>query len=269
MSAMNAAVGMNVPSLSANTAIALFYGLHNFTYEGGPALAYITITGASASDQSQILNQANLDPGMQAQTTKALTTAFENGVDMYMYYIGVQNSLWGATPDVLDLDAPKFAALKGLAGQMITRETGTSLPGSIPTSPVTFGVLSDGTLRPTYEATGWYCSQASGTSPAHCSVNGSVPDGTGLVYLVNASKAGSYSATLVLDTAQGSSASSVGLDVDGKSAGTFSIPQKPAGQSLTVGPLAVSLTAGLHIIAIKSANTAQGFSIDSINFTSQ
>lgn len=271
MTAMNQAVGMNVANLTANTATALFYGLHSFTYEGGPGLAYIGFTGGATPQTAQILKQVNLDPGMTAQVTQGLTDAFQSGVDMYMYYIGVQNSLWGATPDVLDLDAPKFAALIGLAGKSITCTAGTSLPGSIPAVPAVAGILADGSLRQTAQATGWYFPKATTTNPAHAAFNGS-PVTTGLAYLVNVSEAGSYSVSLVLDDTQTSFQHTATIKVDQKSIGTIAIPlTRPSGTPTTVGSLPVTLTPGLHLVEIVNANATKssGFAFDSINFTSQ
>ena len=272
LTAMNNATAATVPDLTIGTAMALYYGLHHFTYEGGPALGYISITNASSADLTAILTQANLDPGMGANVTQGLTTAFQTGVDMYMYYSGVENAnagYWGATPDILDLGAPKFAALTTLAGQPVTRNAGITLPADFPVTPYSFGVLSSGAIDQI--GGGWNCTGVTSWGPAHCSYNGSGAIGSGLGYLVNSAQASTYSVSLVIDDLQENFPSTVELDIDQKAVGAFSVPDNPGGTPLTVGPITVTLTAGLHLVEIKNASTTptQGFSIDSINFVRQ
>lgn len=266
VAALDQAIPSNDPYLQTDAATALYYGLNNLTYEGGPSNVTFAVAGDTSGQAAAALETAvQLAPGMKADVTQGLTRAFADGVDMYMYYENESATLWGATIDPLDLEAPKFAGLTAVTGQMITRNAGTTLPGSIPANPPVFGVLADSTVRPFFETTGWYFS-AAGTTPAYTAENGSSPPGTGLGYLVNVPAAGSYSVSLVMDSKNGTSANSIELDVDRKTIGNFTVPQSPAGTSLTVGPLPVTLTTGLHVIEIKY-ESGKGFAIESINVT--
>lgn len=112
--------------LLAYTAAARYYGLHNFTYEGGPGM-----TDSGEIDLPNIL-AANADPAMGTEVTQALTGAFQDGVDMYLYYTASgawsKYGMWGATPDVLDLTQPKWQALQVLAGKPMARTLGVTAP---------------------------------------------------------------------------------------------------------------------------------------------
>ncbi|MGH8403188.1 MAG: hypothetical protein ACRESO_07300, partial [Gammaproteobacteria bacterium] len=269
VAAMGQSINNNASYIESDTATALYYGLHNFTYEGGPAIDGVSITGTTGVPLTAILDAADIDPAMKAQVTNGLTDAFQNGIDMYMYYSSQgSGSHWGATPDALDLDAPKFAGLTALSGQLVTRNAGIAVTGSIPINPPLFGILANDTVRPTFEVSGAFCGPASNGASSYCAFNTGAATGEGYGYLIDVPQAGTYSLLIVMDDRNGEGSASLELDVDQKSLGTLTVPKTPAGTPLTLGPLSVTLTSGLHLVELLNAGNG-GFSADSIQVSAQ
>ncbi len=269
VAAMGQSINNNASYIESDTATALYYGLHNFTYEGGPAIDGVSITGTTGAPLTAILDAADVDPAMKAQTSDGLSAAFGNGIDMYMYYSSQgSGGHWGATPDQLDLGAPKFAGLTALTGQLVTRNAGSAVPGSIPINPPLFGILANGTVRPTFEVSSAYCEPANGGASSYCAIKAGTPAGAGYGYLIDVPQAGTYSLSLVMDDRNGEGPASLQLDVDQKPLGTLTVPQTAAGTPLTLGPLSVTLTPGLHLVEILSTGNG-GFAMDSIQVNAQ
>lgn len=262
VAAMDQAIPNNVSFIEADAAMDLYYGLHNLTYEGGPALS-----GLSSVASADVLAAANLAPGMQANVSNSLTSFFQHGGDMYMYYsLQGSGSYWGATPDPLDLHAPKYLGLRATAGQHVTCHAGTTLPGIITMAQPAFALLA-GTPVPTYQMRNCWSPPSGNTSPSNCSFTSSVAVGDGYGYLVDVVEAGNFSVSLGMVNA--SAASSLELSVDGKSTGTFAIPKTPSGTTPSVTPLTVTLSAGLHVIELLNAAATTSCAVHNIQFANQ
>ncbi|MEO6798881.1 MAG: cadherin-like domain-containing protein [Rhodanobacter sp.] len=258
VAAMDQAIINNVGYIETDTAVSLYYGLHNFAYEGGPAL-----DGIGPSDA--VLAATNLAPGMQANVVNGLTDFFKHGGDMYMYYSLVGSGpYWGATPDPLDLHAPKLAGLHATVGKLVTRSTGTTLPGTIVADPPMFA-LKSGTPVPTYQMRN--CSALDAEGNGNCGFGNAIPVGDGYGYLVNVPHAGAFTVTLVL--VGNASASSLELAVDGKSAGKFAVSNASTGATATATTLDVTLTAGPHVVELLNASVTGGSAVSGIDFAAQ
>ncbi|HEX7382257.1 MAG TPA: hypothetical protein VF265_08905 [Nevskiaceae bacterium] len=259
VAATDAGIPANTWGFQVDTALSILYGLRNLTYEGGTGLPEI---GASAELQAA----ANLAPGLGASVTAGLTDFFRRGGDMYMYYSAMGSGGWGATNDQLNLDAPRYAALRALVGKPITRSAGTTLPASIPSASPVFGIDGDG--HPSaYGATGWWMAAATDTLPAVYSFNGSTADHNGLAYLVNVANTATFQLSLVLDDRGPRGNTAIEMDVDGTPVVTFPVAPAPSNTPATLGPAAVTLTAGLHVVSMRNAGPAGGgFTVRSIDF---
>ncbi|MGH8128361.1 MAG: hypothetical protein ACRETC_08345 [Gammaproteobacteria bacterium] len=245
-----------IPTLTqyfrSDTAYALYYGLHHFTYEGGPGMS------GSASLDAKIA--ANLDPQMGNLVTTAAQDFFDHGGDMYMYYNDTsgygQYGMWGTTNDVFDLQAPKWLALHSIIGTPQTREVGAPVPGSVSGAQPAFPVV-DGTARPQFEQTG-YC------EPTYCYLRG----GSEYGYLFDAPQAGTYSLTLTIAGANSPPAQQAAIYVNQQQAGTISTPVIANGQPATSQPLLITLPGGLSLIEVQQTGDVDyGFGLDSVNIS--
>lgn len=265
VAAYDAAIPANDGYLQTDTAIALFYGLHNLTYEGGPDYTGLAVAGDTTGTATAALTVAlQIAPGLRNDVIQGLTRAYADGVDMYVFYQNLNSTYYGATTDPLDLQAPKFQGLQAVAGQLITRTAGTTLPGTVLVGPTTFGISGGTLVRAGSDVLGTNCQLS--LSPPVCSFNTSIAKGDGIAFLVNVPKAGNYAISINMDTTQTIFAGSVQLTLDQKPVQTFSFPRTSAGATLTLGPATVSLSAGLHLIAV--LNEANGnYAIDGITAT--
>ena len=239
-----------IGTLGVYTTTALYYGLHNLAYEGGP--------GMDGDIDLANMTAANIDPRMGQQVTQALTGAFQSGLDMFVYYASAGGSsrygMWGATDDVFDLTRPKWAALQALNGKPITRTLsavgGVQLPGTVDVSKPSFGVV-DGTTR-SFTANS-YCHAATADVPGMCAFHGDKPGGDAQYgYLVVVPKAGSYTVTLKFD----------GRDFDTPaSTAQFYVNQQAQGGVINVAPAAypgapavpafnITLPAGISLLEL-------------------
>jgi len=268
VAALDQAIPNNDTYLQADTATALYYGLHNLTYEGGPNNTSFAVAADTSGQAAKVLETSvQMAPGMKADVTQGLTRAFQDGTDMYMFYENESATYWGATTDPLDLDAPKFAGLSAAAGQSVTRNAGTAIPGNIAAVPPAFALLAGAPVH-TYQMHN--CSDGNGsTVPPNCGFSSSIAVGDGYGYLVDVPQAGTYSVSLTLLDSITTGASSLELDVDRKSVGTFSISAAPNGTAPVVGSLSVTLTAGLHVIDLLNASDISNCAVTSINVASQ
>lgn len=255
---MDAGIPDNNSFIRADTVTALFYGLHNLTYEGGPGNTSFTVTGdTSGAIGKALATSVQMAPGMKNDVIQGLTNAFANGIDMYMYYENESATYWGATTDPLDLNAPKFAGLAAMPGQLVTRTVGTTLPATIPVNPPDL-TISNGII-PTAAWQVMFCSNDG------CSLKNTATPGTGFGYLVNVPKTGNYSFSLTLSP-NGTPNGSIALDVDQKSVGSFTVAQSSGGTAQTVGPVNTMLTSGLHLIEILQVGN-YNFAANSIAIT--
>jgi hypothetical protein len=229
-----------VPSSTLDfTAYAVAYGLHNFTYEGGPGMSGTPSLAAKVS--------ANTDPQMGSQVTTALRYFFTRGGDMFVYYNNTgqygQYGMWGTTPDVLDRATPKIAAIAAIRGTPQGRSAGYSVPGTIPGLREQFEVSGGGFAGSSY----FY-----------------YRNGEELAYLVEAPLGGIFEVSLLegtYATAQGSAT----VLVNGRAAGSTAIPTtggNPANQAST-SPVPIILSPGLSVVEI--AETSGEFGLYSLS----
>ncbi|HEX7382258.1 MAG TPA: hypothetical protein VF265_08910 [Nevskiaceae bacterium] len=256
------------------TAAARYYGLRNFVYEGGEGL-----TDPKDANTATML-AASADPRMGAQVTRALTGAFANGVDMYMYFLSSSGwskwGAWGATNDILDLATPKYAALVALQGKEIARSldvdgtdsaTGlrrdptTMLPGTIDASRPLFTVVRDA-VRPLYSGAIGVSAAADGV-PGYVAVSDKLGPGSGAGYLVTAPQAGSYTVQLNLDTSSATPASTVQIYVNRQQQGNgIAVAAAPRGAAVQPEPLTVDLPTGVSTIVLAANGNARVTSIN-------
>jgi hypothetical protein len=216
-----------VPSSTVDfTAYAVAYGLHNFTYEGGPGMSGTPSLAAKVA--------ANLEPQIGSQVTEALHDFFIRGGDMFVYYNDTsaygQYGMWGTTEDAFNRATPKITAIQSIRGTSQVRSAGVALPGAITGTKDQFEVSSGG-----YAATNYFYFR----------------NGEELAYLVEAPAAGTYALTLTV----GSYASTPGhatIALDGSTIGTLATPAtggNPDTQATTAA-LPIALPQGLSIVDV-------------------
>jgi hypothetical protein len=217
-------------STAAFTAYAVAYGLHNFTYEGGPGMYGTPSLAAKIA--------ANEDPQIGAQVTEALGDFFTSGGDMFVYYNDAsaygQYGMWGTTQDVFDLATPKVAAIAALRGTSQVRTVGAAVPGSIAGTASSFEVSPGGYSQP-----GSFYFR----------------NGETLAYLVDAPSAGTYALTLTVGSYV-TTPSQATISVDGVVAGSIATPTtggNPANEA-TSAALSVALPQGLSVIDVAETN---------------
>ncbi|MEO9078925.1 MAG: hypothetical protein ABI268_06385, partial [Rhodanobacter sp.] len=260
VAAMQAAIPDTDSYIEANTTIALYYGLHNLTCEGGPALGG---SGAAAS----VLDVANLDPGMQTNVRDGLTDFFRRGGDMYMYYsLAASGSYWRAMPDPLDLHAPKLLGLRAVIGQPVVRIAGIALPGVVVADPPKFALLA-GNPVPTWHMHN--CGALDSDGNGTCDFSSAISVGNGYGYLVTAPSDATYSVSLVLSSTLATVTSSLKLVVDGIPAGTFTVSGALAGTAPATTTLTVTVAAGAHVIEVLNASPTGSCSVSGNKFVAQ
>jgi len=235
LQAAEASLTATVPSSTADfTAYAILYGLHNFTYEGGPGMSGTPSLAAKIA--------ANLDPAMGAQVTQALDDFFTRGGDLFMYYDDTsaynQYGMWGSTEDVFNLAAPKFTALQAIRGTSQIRSVGVRMPGTVLGTAYQIELAPGG-----YGATDYFYYR----------------NGESLAYLVETPAAGSYALTLTV----GSYSLTPGVAaifINGRPFGSLVTPTtggNPATEA-TTAPLAITLARGLSIINVAETSSEFG-----------
>lgn len=261
--------------LLAYTSLARYYGLHNFTYEGGPGT-----TDLESVDTANWL-AANATPQMGTDVTQAVSGAFENGADLYMYFNATsawsKYGAWGATDDVLDLTQPKWQALQALAGKPLNRTLavtqgnpsagvpypGTVLPGTIDAGQPVFAIVA-GYPWPISRAA-VSCDATVNGLPDVCTLfTGRTPGNGELAYLVTVPQAGTYTVTLEIDDRQSTQTSSAQFYVNQQpQGGVITIPASPAGTPSMPASFSAVFPAGVSLVELAVTGGA-GFSIDSI-----
>ncbi|HEX7380586.1 MAG TPA: hypothetical protein VF265_00375 [Nevskiaceae bacterium] len=277
LAASKASIPVTDSYLLSWAAAARFYGLHNFTYEGGEGL-----TDRPEANLATML-AASRDPRMGAQVTEALSGAFANGVDMYMYFTSSggwsKYGAWGATDDIFDLANPKYAALAALAGKDVERSLdvvstvpgkgvafgGFRIPGTINAFQTSFRTLN-GMLRPDYQAP-VACGVGTEATPASCSPRADATNRGGIGYLVVAPAAGSYAVSLVLGgTEKATAAATAQYYVNGAAqGGSVAIPATAKGEAVQAPSVVLQLSAGVSTLALEA--TGGSFSVQSLVVT--
>jgi hypothetical protein len=243
LQAAETSLDATVPSSTADfTAYAVAYGLHNFTYEGGPGMYGTPSLAAKIA--------ANVDPRMGSQVTHALTDFFVKGGDMFVYYDDTgaygQYGMWGTTQDVFDRVTPKIDAIGATIGTEQIRSVGAMMPGAINALKYAFEAEPGGYAQPTY----FY-----------------FRNGESLAYLVEAPAAGNYTLTLTEGT-YATTSSLATISIGGVSAGSIVIPTTGGNPANTVrtAPLSIRLPQGLSIVDV--AETSGEFALYKIGVAS-
>jgi hypothetical protein len=232
-----------VPSSTADfTAYAVAYGLHNFTYEGGPGMSGTPSLAAKVA--------ANLDPAIGTQVREALGDFFTHGGDMFVYYNDTsaygQYGMWGTTEDVFNRATSKISAIQAIRGTSQTRAVGVAIPGTIAGIKAQFEVSPGGYAAPNY----FY-----------------FRNGEELAYLIETPVAGTCALTLTV----GSYATTPGqatIVLAGSTVGTLATPAtggNPNTQATTKA-LAIALPQGLSILDV--AETSGEFGLYDISIAS-
>ena len=116
----------DVPTINAFPADAMAaknWGLQRIAYEGGD--------GVDGLPTAQIL-AINADPRMKTMTEFMQNYWSENGGDLLVYYTVTGPADWEFTPDIMNLNTPKFNALKALRQKAKAPVTlGPALPGTM------------------------------------------------------------------------------------------------------------------------------------------
>ncbi|MCX9156937.1 hypothetical protein OPU71_12455 [Niveibacterium sp. 24ML] len=122
-SAANFPPAENLRNFELDATWAAAYGVKRIAYEGGPSLDGYTETQA---------NSINLDPRMQTAMIDTHNAWSARGGDLLVYYTLSGDWKWGFTPDIFNLDTPKFRALDQLRNTQRAAYTyGQLLPGTI------------------------------------------------------------------------------------------------------------------------------------------
>lgn len=117
----------NIRGMAFDALWAANFGLKRIAYEGGPSLDYYTLEQANA---------INLDPRMQSWMVDIHNAWSSVGGDLLVYYAARGPSSWEFTPDIANLDTPKWRALDTLNGQArVPVSLGQLLPGTILVGP--------------------------------------------------------------------------------------------------------------------------------------
>jgi hypothetical protein len=227
-------------STAAFTAYAVAYGLHNFTYEGGPGMSGTQSLAAKVA--------ANLDPQIGSQVTEALDDFFTRGGDMYVYYNEAsaygQYGMWGTTDDIFDLATPKIDAIAATRGSSQVRSVGAAVPGSIAALSYSFEADGGGYAQPQY----FY-----------------FRNGETLSYLVDAPSAGVFAVTLTEGT-YASTPSQATILVNTQIAGTIVVPvTNGPSATTTTAALDVALPAGLSVVSV--AETSGEFGLYAVGIS--
>ena len=112
-----------VNSFPVDAMAAKNWGLQRIAYEGGD--------GVDGLPTAQIL-AINADPRIEVMTEFMHNYWSQDGGDLLMYYTLTGAPDWEFTPDILNLDTPKYNALLALKGQTRAPVTlGQALPGEM------------------------------------------------------------------------------------------------------------------------------------------
>jgi len=221
------------------TAYSVYYGLHNFTYEGGPGMS-----GNNSNLPAMIA--ANEDPRMGGQLDEAFSDFFTNGGDMYMYYndAGVygQYGMWGTTQNVFVENTPKETAIAGTSGMPFTRTVGAPIPSIVPSQSFEVQPVNAG-FEGTDPTNGPYFYFRNG------GINGT--QGATVSYLVDNPTAGTYDVDLTVGNYYETPATATLSLSNGAPIGTFTIPgNNSIGNAMVTNELPVTLPAGLSMLTL-------------------
>ena len=212
------------------------YGIRSITYEGGP--------GMSGTQSLAAKIKANRIGAIAPLVEKSLRNAAASGVGLYMYYndagLYSQYGMWGLTENVFDTTTPKLNAVN-----IVKRDgneplaIGNKLPASLLANTPD---ICSGNMFTEPGASGYLYLSSGGT----CG------------FLLNVPASGTYNITLSVGTYYG--ATQAALLVDQSNVGAVTIPA--TGGNLTnwtnTAPLAVTLTAGLHVLSVQASGADFG-----------
>jgi hypothetical protein len=128
--ALSASMAQQSATYPAYAALATYYGLHDYAYEGGPDTFGPNNVAAKAA--------ASLDPRMETLVSQYLQNWFAAGGELFNWYLaGPTNyntayGTWGLTNDVTNLNTPKMQGIDAvLAAPPPALAAGYSVPGVI------------------------------------------------------------------------------------------------------------------------------------------
>jgi hypothetical protein len=209
------------------------FGLKRVAYEAGPGLDDFA-GGESAVQQAQV------DPRMEAVYRRAADTFFEAGGDLYVTFLGV-NLTHGLVPYDAVIGTQPTPKLKAFDAMLAAPErpaptVGYPVPGVIPGGR--YHVREDG----------W----SAGDNDGPVRLEGEY---AWVSYTINVAAAGSYSITLATSNSDGGQAT---LWVDGTAAAT-GLDCPGAGETT---PVTVTLAPGVHAIRVQAG--AGGFDLNAV-----
>jgi hypothetical protein len=227
------------PQIAGFSAWAVYYGLHNFTYEGGPGMS-----GNNANLPAMIA--ANSDPRMGGQVAQALSDFYTNGGDLYVYFTDAgtygQYGMWGTTQDVFTQNTPKLQALQSTAGVSFARTLGAPVPSDVPAQSFEVQPVNAG-FEGTDPTNGPYFYFRDG------GINGT--QGATVGYLVNAPTAGTYNVDLTVGNYYSAAATATVALGTHAPVGTFTIAGGNGISNATLtNVVPVTLPAGLSVLTI-------------------
>jgi len=232
----------SVNQFEKNLALASWYGLPFFAYEGGAD------TFGTGSIEAK--KEANLDQRMEAICTRYLNTWFENGGGLFMWFTAgagnwtTQYGTWELTTDLSITDTPKIRCLEAmLASPPPKLKSRNSVPG-------TFDALAYVGNQPPY-------SDASRNSVRY------LHPGMSVDYLVLAPNSGNYS--LVLRAEAGSAGNTVDIAVNAKMVrNAFELQATGWRSPADNPPLTLSLTQGFNTLRITTRMETSGYRLTAL-----
>jgi hypothetical protein len=222
-----------------NQALAGWYGLPWLTYEGG--------ADSFGPGSLEAKMAANLDPRMQGQCERYLSTWYQSGGQLFMWFNAgagnwsTQYGAWELTTDLAITDTPKIRCMdQTLAGPTPAAQGRNQAPGSFDA----------------YAYAGNYApySDASKTQVRHLAPGRSVD------YLVQARQAGDYQ--LVLSVATASSGNHVDVSVNGRlAASAIELDGDGWEQAIEQKPVLLPLHQGFNTLRITTRRSNGGYDL--------
>ena len=232
-----------VNALEANVALASWYGLKFFAYEGGPDTFG---QGSLAAKKA-----ASLDPRMFKVCTDYLTSWYRQGGDMLMWFMAGAGSWdtrygsWELTTDLALPDSPKIKCMDKVLGAP------PAMPKVRHEIPGTFDALA-------------FVGNAKPYSAESVTRLRYLHPGSSLDYLVNAPVAGPYSLVLRAEAVRPGNTVQVAVNAN-PVATTVEFVAAGWGQPLDNAPITLVLRAGLNTLRLTSKTENLGFSVSSLS----
>jgi hypothetical protein len=224
-----------------NRALASWYGLRWFTYEGGPDTFGAGSIAAKAA--------ANMDPRIERLCLRYLRTWSEAGGDLFMWYTagaGQWNSPYGAwelTVDLAVTGAPKLRCLdKALAGQRATARGRNAVPGG-------------------FDATAYL----GGPPPGGETVVRYLHPGSYVEYLIHADRAGVFALTLTTEAADSGNTVDIAVNTTPVASGV-ALAVTGWGMPTAQASIPIRLERGFSTLRLTTRTETTGYGLRRIEF---